>query len=102
MVKRVAKGPNEAEVERAHDMLLKFISMARQLRPVDGEALINRLRVDLMINDFSRERRRLYRSAIDYFEDILDERLSKVPETRADTKRATRSYITRFLEAVKE
>lgn len=91
--------PNEAEVERVHRMFLQFVGTARQLSPINAEALINRLRVDVMTNDFGRERKNLYQATADYFEDILDERLSKMPESRADTKNAIRSYVARFFES---
>ena len=90
--------PNAAHVEDTLEKFKNFLRQARQLAPVDCEAVISRLRVEMILEEQSRARKTTFRAVIDYFEDVLEERLEKLPESRSDTKSAIRRYIARFLD----
>lgn len=92
---------NEEQVERDMATLANIRSLAWQRSPTNLLALIDRLRVKLMIEDISRRQRRVYRAIIDYYEDILEERFKK--EETADPQKARRSataYVRDLLKSL--
>ena len=91
---------NEEQVERDLAMLGNIRSLAWQRSPANLLALIDRLRVKLMVEDISRRQRHVYRAVIDYFEDVLEERFKQ--EKNADPKnvrRSARAYVRDILKS---
>jgi hypothetical protein len=82
---------DEAQVERDLNAIGEIRRIAWQRDTVDVVALIERLRVQLIVEDMPRRRRRLYRSLIDYFEEVVEERFET--ETGHDRKTARRSAL---------
>ena len=91
---------DEAQVERDLATLANIRSIAWQRSPANLLALIDRLRVKLMIEDISRRQRHVYRAIIDYYEDILEERFKQ--EENVDpqkTRRSATAYVRDLLKS---
>ncbi len=93
MVEGMPVEPNNERVEESLKRFKSFLRQAHQLGPVDCEAVISRLRVEMILEEQDPARRGAYRSVSDYFEAVLEERLAKLPESRSDTKGAIRRYL---------
>lgn len=98
----MSNGPiNEAQVERDLETIGSIRDMAWQRSPETLLALIDRLRVKLIVEDISRRQRHVYRTIIDYFEDVLEERFDKEKNARREPARRTaRAYVRDFLKSL--
>ncbi|MEX2455104.1 MAG: hypothetical protein WD470_10390 [Rhodospirillaceae bacterium] len=94
-------GIDEAQIERDFNTVGEIRRIAWQRDPADVMALIERLRVQMMVEDMPRRRRRLYRSLIDYFEEVLDDRFEKDGNTdRPAARRSVREYVRDILRGM--
>lgn len=92
---------NEEVVEKDLEMLANIRSIAWQRNPQNLLALIERLQVKLIVEDLSRRQRQVYRAIIDYFEDVLEERIDKDEYTdRHKVRRTAGSYVRNFLKSL--
>ncbi len=92
---------NENQVEQDLDQIAKIREIAWQRSPENLLALKERLQVKLLTDDIPRRRRRVYRSIIDYFEEVLEERIAKDNSTdRAKVRRTGASYLRDFLKTL--
>tara|TARA_R110000868_G_scaffold100722_6_gene277130 strand:- start:11754 stop:12095 length:342 start_codon:yes stop_codon:yes gene_type:complete len=92
---------NQALVEQDLDQIAKIREIAWQRSPENLLALMERLQVKLLTDDMPRRRRRVYRSIIDYFEDVLEERIEKdESKDRAKVRRTGASYLRGFLKSM--
>lgn len=92
---------DEQLVERDLELLGKIRAIAWQRNPHNLLALIERLQVKLVIEDMSRRQRQVYRAIIDYFEDVLEERIDKDENTDHNNVRRTVSdYVRGFLKSL--
>lgn len=82
---------DEKQVERDFGTVSEIRRIAWQRAPQDVLALADRLRVQLMTEEMPKRRRRLYRSLIDYFDEVLEERFEAEPD--ANRKTARRSAL---------
>ena len=90
---------DERQVDRDFHAISEIRRIAWQRDPVDVIALIERLRVHLMIEDMPRRRRRMYRALIDYFEDVMEDRFEK--EGHADRRTARCSALEYVRDIIK-
>jgi len=92
---------NEQQVELDLETLGKIRDIAWQRNPQTLLALIERLQVKLLVEDLSRRQRHVYRAIIDYFEDVLEERVEQDEATDRDQVRRTAgSYVRNFLKSL--
>ena len=94
---------DEDQVERDVKAITQIRNIAWQRNPQDVMALINRLRVQLMVEELPRRRRRYIRALIEYYEDVLEERLAKM--TSPDSGRIRRSavqYLRDFIKGMED
>lgn len=94
---------NEAQVEKDLATLANIRNLAWQRSPANLLALIDRLRVKLMIEDISRRQRRVYRAIIDYYEDILEQRIKEEKDTDpGKIRRSATAYVRDLLKSLDE
>ena len=94
---------NEEVVEKDLEMLGNIRNIAWQRNPQNLLALIERLQVKLIVEDLSRRQRHVYRAIIDYFEDVLEERIEKDEKTDREKVRHTAgSYVRNFLKSLND
>lgn len=94
---------DEAQIERDLKTLSAIRDIAWQRSPETLLGLIDRIRVKLIVDDIPRRQRRVYRTIIDYFEDVLDERFDKETHTRREPARRTaRAYVRDFLKSLED
>ena len=91
---------NDAAVEKDYGYLKGFIGAAWNSPLTEVEALVERIRIDLMLETvMTRARKALYREAIDYLESVLDRRYEKLEVPRPSRRHAVLNYVKRMLDA---
>ena len=94
---------NEGQVERDFHTIGEIRRIAWQRNTSDVMALIERLRVQLIVEDMPRRRRRLVRSLIDYFEEVLDERFeSEGGHDRKSARKSALEYVRDIIKGIDE
>ncbi len=94
---------DEDQVDRDVEDIAKIRKMAWQRSPANLLALTERLQVILLTEDVPRRRRRVYRSIIDYFEDVLEERIAKDDETDGEqVRRSAGAYLREILKTLEK
>jgi cytochrome P450 len=92
---------DEKQVDRDIEQIRTIRDMAWQRSPENLLALSERLQVILLTEDVPRRRRQVYRALIDYFEDVLEERIEKDDDTDAKKVRRTAgTYLKNILKAL--
>lgn len=91
---------DEKAVERDYGFLKSFVGSAWNSPLTEVEALVERIRIDLMLEtQVSRARKALYREAIDYLEHVLERRYEKLEEPRESSREHILKYVKRMLDA---
>jgi hypothetical protein len=91
---------NEGQVDRDFAAIDEIRWIAWQRNPQDVAALCDRLRVMLMTTDLPKRRRRLYRALIDYYDEVLDERLdAEGMPSRGDLRQSALNYVRDILKS---
>lgn len=94
---------DEAQLERDLKLIAGIRAIAWQRSPANLLALLDRLRVMLLIEDITRRQRRVYRTIIDYLEDVLEERLEKHEKAdRAQARRTASAYLRDLLKSLED
>jgi len=89
------------QVDSDLEQIAKIRDMAWQRTPENLIALNERLQVKLMTEDIPRRRRNVYRSIIDYFEDVLEERIAKDDTVdNGQVRRTGVTYLRKFLNSL--
>jgi hypothetical protein len=92
---------NQVEMDLAH--IGKIRDIAWQRSPQTLLAIIERLQVNLTLEDMPRRRRQMHRGIIDYFEDVLEERIERDDNTdRSEVRREASSYLRDFLKSLND
>ena len=92
---------DEGQVERDLELIAQIRRMAWQRNPPTLLALIEGLQVKLLLEDISRRQRQMYRAIIEYYEDVLEERIEKDDDVDGDeVRRTASSYIRNLLKAL--
>lgn len=92
---------DEKQVDRDVAQIATIRDMAWQRSPENLLALSERLQVILLTEDVPRRRRQVYRALIDYFEDVLEERIEKDDDTDATKVRRTAgAYLKNILKSL--
>jgi len=92
---------DEKQVDRDIAQIAAIRDMAWQRSPENLLALSERLQVILLTEDVPRRRRQVYRALIDYFEDVLEERIEKDDDTDAQKVRRTAgAYLRNILKSL--
>ena len=95
--------PGSCVLRRDVEDIAKIRKMAWQRSPANLLALTERLQVILLTEDVPRRRRRVYRSIIDYFEDVLEERIAKDDETDGEqVRRSAGAYLREILKTLEK
>jgi dGTP triphosphohydrolase len=89
---------NEQNVERDFELLKRFTQCAWQRDLAHVEALIDRIRVEMMIEPLTRRRKAYYRAVIDFLEDVVEERYEKERKNRHETRRSVLDYVKGMIE----
>lgn len=93
MDKPDSQGVDEAQVERYFDELQGFARIAWSADIENLEALVERIRIALVIDKASKQRKVFYRGAIDYFEDVLEERHKKEERSAGERHHSIVAYF---------
>ena len=92
---------DEEQIESDLELIGRIRDIAWQRNPKTLLALIERLQVYLLVEDISRRHRRVYRAIIDYFEDILEDRIEKDENVDRDlVRRSVNDYIRDLLKSL--
>jgi cytochrome P450 len=92
---------NEKQVDQDIEQIRKIREMAWHRSPENLLALSERLQVILLTEDVPRRRRQVYRALIDYFEDVLEERIEKDDDTDAiKVRRTAGAYLRGILKTL--
>jgi DNA-directed RNA polymerase specialized sigma24 family protein len=90
----------QLDEDKVEDAFVKFraaVNFAVNQELPNLEALIERIRVELMIQTMRRERRDVYRALIDLLEDEVDEQYEKIDEERGSIRHQVESYVRRMI-----
>jgi len=79
---------NEQQVEQDFELLKRFTRCAWQRKLPNVEALIDRIRVELLVAELTKRRRALYRAAVDFLEDAVEERYEKENKDRREARQS--------------
>lgn len=91
----------EEQVERDLEMIGQLRGLAWQRSPQNLSALIERLQIKILVEDMTRRQRNVYRSIIDYFEDVLEERIEQDDDVdRTEVRRTATSYVRNILKSL--
>ena len=93
---------DEKHVEQAYARLRAAINLAMHLDLHDLEALIERMRVTLMLERLDRDRRHVYRALIDLYEAELERRYDASEHDRATVRRQVLAYFRRMLDELSQ
>lgn len=92
---------NEQQIEADLELIGKIRGIAWQRNPQTLLALSERLQVKLIVEDLPRRQRQVYRAIIDYFEDVLEQRVEQDEATDRDQVRRTAgAYVRDFLKSL--
>ena len=92
---------NEQQVEADLEAIGKIRNIAWQRSPQTLLAISERLQVKLIVEDLPRRQRQVYRAIIDYFEDVLEQRVEQDEATdRAEVRRTAGAYVRDFLKSL--
>lgn len=97
----MSRAVNEEQVEQDFELLNRFTRSAWQRPLPHVEALINRIRVELMVAELTRRRKALYRAAVDFLEDAVEERYENEQKDRKQARRSVRDYVKALLDVSK-
>ena len=84
---------DEKRVDRDVEMVEQLSRLAWQRDLANVEALIERLRVEMIVKDYRGSQKRFHRAVIDRFEDVLEERYEKEDRDRETTRRSIMHYV---------
>lgn len=94
---------DEKQVDLDLKQIEKFRNIAWQRNPQTLLALIERLKVTLLLEKMPRRRRNVYRAIIDYYEDVLEERVDKDDDVEgAQVQHEGASYLRKLLKSLNE
>lgn len=94
---------SEDQVERDFNAIGELRRIAWQRNTSDVMALIERLRVQMIVEDMPRRRRRLIRALIDYFEEVLDERFeTEGGHDRRAARKSALEYVRDIIKGIDE
>jgi len=91
---------NEAQIDQDLELINRVARLGWQRDVQNVEALIERLRVELIINDFRGSQKHFHRAVIDRLEDVLEERYEKENADRASIRDAVLAYIRSLWEGL--
>jgi hypothetical protein len=92
---------DEQQVEDDLEQIAKIRSIAWQRKPENLLALIEAIQLKLLMEDISRRQRQVYRTIIDYFEDVLEERIEKDDNTKlSEVRESVSGYIRNVLKSL--
>jgi len=94
---------NAAQVEHDLAQIDNIRRLAWQRSPADVQALIDRLRIMLLVQHHPRKRRHFYRAVTDFLEESLEERLAGQGNIdEAQTRSSVVSYLKEMLQGMDE
>ena len=93
---------DQERIERDLAYLKSFMSCAWHRDLEEVEALVERLRLDLMLNKQDAPARHLYNAAVHFLEDAVEHRHRAERKDRRATRLAVADYIRTLLEAWKD
>lgn len=96
----MAEKVNEKLIEKDLAEIENLFGIAWHNSFMTTEALLERLRVEIMISRPSRRKRRVYRALIDYIEDVLEERYADEEQDRPEKRKQVMDYIKGVLNSV--
>ena len=102
MGKREAIEIREQRVDEHFSLLARFIGNARLNDVSHVQAVIERIQVEMMIGRVSGRRKRFYRAAIEYLEDIVEERHEKEDVDDESIHKAVRKYVKQLFESLSD
>lgn len=92
---------NEKQVDLDFEQIERIREIAWQRDPATLLALTERMQVQLITDNVPRRRRRMHRAIIDYFEDVLEERIEKDVKADGDEIRRTAgAYLRNLLKSL--
>ena len=91
---------DERQIDRDVELVERLGRLAWQRDLHNIEALIERLRVEMIVNDYRGSQKRFHRAVIDRFEDILEERYEKEEADRASTRRSILNYVRSLMDSL--
>lgn len=92
---------DEAHVEREAQLLRAFVSVGRNGEPPVVQAVIERLRLDLMLGAHDGAAKRLYRAAVDYLEEAIEQRPEAANADRLGDCRLAADYMAGVLKRLR-
>ncbi|MFT5487547.1 MAG: hypothetical protein ACI9JL_004567 [Paracoccaceae bacterium] len=94
---------DEKQVDTDLGQIGKIREIAWQRNPQTLLAIIERMQVNLVLEDMPRRRRQMHRAIIDYFEDVLEERIERDANTdREQVRGEGSSYLRGFLKSLND
>jgi hypothetical protein len=91
---------DEQRIDEDYEAFTRVVRLPWTRSLPNTEALINRIRIALIAEDMPRHKRALYRSVIDYFEDVVEHRHAQEDKDRGETRRHVRGYLRSILQGL--
>lgn len=92
---------SEERVDRRLGYLRSFMESAWSAELSEAEALLERVRVELMLGRMDAATKQLYRAAVHYLEEAVEHRHEKEGRDRLGTRQAVTAYLKLFLEGLR-
>lgn len=92
---------DEERVDRRLGYLRSFMQSAWNAELPEAEALLERIRVELMLDRIDASTRRLYRAAARYLEDAVEHRRGAEGKAGPGARQAMADYLDLFLEGLR-
>jgi len=89
---------DEPHIEKQFKQLKHFADGVWHTDLTNVEAIVERIRLELIIEQVRNPRKTFYRAVIDYLEDVVDERYKKENKNPEASRRSVREYIKSFLD----
>lgn len=94
-------GIDESKIEREAQLLRSFMNVGQYGDLHEAEAVIERLRLDLMLNDFDGSAKAFYRAALHFLEESVELRHALENRSRLETRRRVSKYVHDLLDRLR-
>ena len=92
---------DEERVDRRLGYLRSFMQSAWSAELTETEALLERIRVELMLGSLEPGAKQLYRAAVHYLEEAVERRHEKEGKDRLSTRQVVAEYMKLLLEGLR-
>lgn len=93
---------DEERVDRRFGYLRSFLDSAWNSDLAEAEALIERIRVELMLAECDHASKAFYRAAVHCLEDVVERRHRDEDKDRLGTRRAVADYLRILMEGLRQ